>query len=87
MNYEKWEAGKKAGINFASCYHFDDDTEGSICGAMAVWYMRMPGMIPDMPVCAKHKSFYKNFDEDDILAMIMDFITDIDESKKDENDA
>jgi hypothetical protein len=73
MNYEKWKAGKKAGINFANCYHFGEDTNESVCGAMAVHFVKMPGLLPDMPVCQKHKEFYSDLTEDDILAMILSF--------------
>lgn len=71
MNYKKWEAGKKAGINFSSCYHFDDDTGGNVCGAMASYYMSMPGNIPDMPLCRNHKDQYKDFDHQELLAMMI----------------
>jgi hypothetical protein len=75
MNYKKWEAGKKAGINFSNCYHFDESTNGNICGAMATWAMPMPGDIPDMPVCRKHKPMYEKMDADSILKAMFDQYT------------
>jgi hypothetical protein len=70
MKYEKWELAKKNGINLANCYHFDDVTNGSICGAMATWYMPMPGNIPDMPLCAKHRKEYSKITQEEILEII-----------------
>lgn len=87
MNYEKWKAAKNAGINLANCYHFGEDTNQNVCGAMAVWYLKMPGMIPDMPVCQKHKGFYRDFDEDAIFEMILSFIIEDGEFEENEDDS
>lgn len=72
MNYEKWEAAKNNGINLANCYHFGEDTNGNICGAMAVWYMPMPGNIPDMPLCRNHKRQYADITTEEILQLILE---------------
>lgn len=85
MNYEKWKAAKNNGINLANCYHFGDDTNGNICGAMAVWFMPMPGNIPDMPLCRKHRREYLDITPDDVLKLILDkFSEDLLEGEEDE---
>lgn len=87
MNYKKWEAGKKAGINFSNCYHFDEETNGNICGAMASWYMAMPGDIPDMPICRNHKHLYDKMNTDDILKVMFDqYIGSIDDDDYEEDE-
>lgn len=71
MEYKKWKMAKENGINLANCYHFGEDTSGSVCGAMAVWFMPMPGDIPDMPLCRKHRSQYRDITTEDVMEIIM----------------
>jgi hypothetical protein len=74
MNSDKWEMAKKHGINLASCHHFGEDAGGFLCGAMATWHLPMPGRLPDMPLCDKHRDLYEEISIDEILEIIEEFI-------------
>jgi len=84
MNYKKWKIAKNSGVNLANCYHMGEDTNGSFCGAMAVWNLPMPGDIPDMPLCVRHKEEYTIFSEQNILDIVSLFLEDNDWNDEEE---
>lgn len=82
MNFRKWKAAKNSGVNLATCYHFGESTEGSFCGAIAVWHLPMPGDIPDMPLCQKHMEGYKDITQDQVIDMVVAFLLEEDKDEE-----